>query len=471
MRRWHLKVSETLLIGAIELSTSSAASSREWDRTSFPAFPELVAAARDLAGRSGGLCSWSTFGRSRAGQPLGLLTVGDGSRHAVVLAGVHPNEPVGGLSSLRLAAQLVEDAALRERLGFTWHIAVCVDPDGLGLNEGWFADPGSRPAYEQHCFRPAPDEQVEWAFPLTVGDYSFDRPLPETRAMMRLLDEHRPELVVTLHNSELGGAYFRLSGPMPQLYERFLDICAEAGVEPDRGTPEDPFATMVATAVMLNGHPSELYARMPEGGDFNVEWGTGSSAIHYAERFGAFGLIPEVPLWTNPLVGDQRAGSMTAGAARTRAGTALVERGEVIVDALGKADPHLQDDSPVLRAARSFAPVVGQHGRDLLRAAQVCSDEAMTIGQLVALDNTVHQYSIRYGSLLLRAIDTELGRRPGDDDLRDVLEQLRPHVIAWRQELTRSAPWQPIPIHSLVQVQVDATIAVAHALSARDLLP
>jgi hypothetical protein len=435
-------------------------------RTTFPAFQELVDDAQDLARRSGGLCSWSTFGRSRAGQPLGLLTIGDGPRHAVVLAGVHPNEPVGGLSALRLAAMLVDDAALREGLGLTWHIAVCVDPDGLRLNEGWFLDPGSRSAYEEHCFRPAPDEQVEWAFPLAVGDYSFDRPLTETRAMMRLLDEHRPVLVVTLHNAELGGAYFILSRPMPELYERFLDICTEAGVEPDRGTPEDPFAAMVATAVMLNGHPSEQYARMPEDGDFNLEWGTGSSAIHYAERFGAFGLIPEVPLWTNPLVGDQRIGSMTAGEAHTRAGTTLVERGRVIVDALGKADPHLHDDSPVLRAARSFAPAVGQQGRELLRAAQLGPDEPMTVGQLVALDNKVHQYSIRYGSLLLRAMDAELGRRPGDDDLREVVEQLRPRVMDWRQELTRSAAWQPIPIRSLVQVQVDAIIAVARALRA-----
>src|SRR4051812_38569400 len=121
--------------------------------TTFPTLPELLGSARRLARNSEGLITWREFGESRQGEPLGLLTVGHGENNALVLAGVHPNEPVGGLTVLAMARRL----AMGADFGFTWHLAVCVDPDGLRLNEGWFGAPGSRAAYEQHCFRPAPD--------------------------------------------------------------------------------------------------------------------------------------------------------------------------------------------------------------------------------------------------------------------------------------------------------------------------
>ena len=132
------------------------------------------------------------------------------------------------------------------------------------------------------------------------------------------------------------------------------------------------------------------------------------------------------------------------------------------------AQPHLRVDSAVLRAARSFAPTVIQSGRELTRAAGTDADELLTVGELAALDSKVHLHSIRYGSLLLRAIGADLEQGSGDDlgraALREVAQRLRVDVDSWRGEFATSAPWQPVPIRDLVRVQVESVFAAAHAL-------
>src|SRR5690554_3340766 len=72
-------------------------------------------------------------GTSRLGDPIHALRIGRGERHALVFGLPHPNEPVGGLTALHLARRLAADRDLRERLGFTFTVISCIDPDGLRL--------------------------------------------------------------------------------------------------------------------------------------------------------------------------------------------------------------------------------------------------------------------------------------------------------------------------------------------------
>ena len=85
----------------------------------------------------------------------------------------------------------------------------------------------------------------------------------------------------------------------------------------------------------------------------------------------------------------------------------------------------------------------------------------MSIGQLATLDNKVHQYSIRYGSLLLRALELELADRPDDESIKRVAEGLREKVSSWRTSFGQGTEWRAVPIRQLVAVQVEAVIAAA----------
>jgi 2-polyprenyl-3-methyl-5-hydroxy-6-metoxy-1,4-benzoquinol methylase len=114
------------------------------------------------------------IGTSALGEPLHCLTVDGGEpagdRDAVMFGLPHPNEPIGGLTTLHLARRLAEDPTLRARPAHTWHLVPYIDPDGLRLNEGWLAGPFTREHYARHFC----EEQVEWTFPLDHGAAYFD---------------------------------------------------------------------------------------------------------------------------------------------------------------------------------------------------------------------------------------------------------------------------------------------------------
>src|ERR1044072_9371458 len=101
-----------------------------------PTIDDMAALLRELCHRSPATCRRRLVGASRRGEPLELVSIGDGPQNALVFGGPHANEPAGFLTVRRLASVLCENAA--ERRGFTWHFIACVDPDGARLNEGWY---------------------------------------------------------------------------------------------------------------------------------------------------------------------------------------------------------------------------------------------------------------------------------------------------------------------------------------------
>jgi len=82
-----------------------------------------------------------------------------------------------------------------------------IDPDGARPNEVWFAGTMTPKHYARNFYRPAGHEQVEWTFPNSYKTNYFDRTLPGTKALMRVMDDLKPALVVSLHNAGFGGVY------------------------------------------------------------------------------------------------------------------------------------------------------------------------------------------------------------------------------------------------------------------------
>ncbi len=230
-----------------------------------------------------------TIGTSREGRPLRMLTVGDGGRHALVVGMPHPNEPVGAVAALRLAGILAKNAALRSSLGLTWHIVPCADPDGAALNAAWFRGPYTRETYATGIYRSPFDEQFEWTF------HRADLPdpglpaTPESRAVMTVIDTLRPELLVSLHNGEVGGLYCYATDPSPSLRDGLARTSATTGIPVDHGIPEEP-ATLLAPGVF----------HVPA----NLTGGPMLCSTDYAAQYGTFGVMTEPPLWLDPQADD-----------------------------------------------------------------------------------------------------------------------------------------------------------------------
>lgn len=163
------------------------------DYQAFLTVEEMDESSRRLAQEYPESVTLFEMGRTREDRPLLCLKIGEGERNALMFGCPHPNEPIGAMLLEYLSRRLAEDSALRRTLGYTWYIVKAWDADGLVKNEGWLKGPFNIYHYARNFFRPAGYAQVDWTFPIDYGNLHFHDILPETKAMMELIDAIRPD--------------------------------------------------------------------------------------------------------------------------------------------------------------------------------------------------------------------------------------------------------------------------------------
>ena len=223
--------------------------SRIPDYEAFDTVDELAARGRALAEKYPGIVSRTSLGRSRAGDALWCLRLGDGPENALCFACPHPNEPIGTLTLLTLAEILAGDPALLRETGMTWHLIPCVDPDGTRLNEGWFKGPFTIENYVRGFYRPPGSRQVEWTFPFRFRGMWFEKPIPETRILMGMIGQLRPKLTYSLHNSAFGGAYWYVTKNDAALCAALEGAAHRQNLPLHLGEPESPYISKYSKAV------------------------------------------------------------------------------------------------------------------------------------------------------------------------------------------------------------------------------
>lgn len=235
------------------------------------------------------------LGRSRSGHPISLVSLGEGPRSALVVGAPHPNEPVGCAAIEALISHLLAGPAAWH--GYRWHFVKAIDADGLRLNEGWLKSARAPADYFRDFFRPAFARQPEYSFPLAAGAHTFDAPTPENLCWQRALELTRPQLQVSLHNADVGGAFYLVSRDVPGLAAALAAQPATAGLT--LNTVGEPFEEMPAFAPGVFSFPDT--AVMAAAGGYS---GGDSSARFAAEIYGTFSMICEVPMWDEPRLHD-----------------------------------------------------------------------------------------------------------------------------------------------------------------------
>jgi hypothetical protein len=439
----------------------------------FPTVDELSAQFHALVDRFPDLVRVRRVGTSRLGEPLECFEVGDqGSDLPVnlVVGGVHPNEPIGACTSLHLARELCIDADLRADLGAVWHVVPCIDPDGARLNEGWFKGPFDRGSYSRHFYRPAPAEQVEWSFPFAHKGCYFDAPISETLALMRLIDDLKPRLLVALHNGEMGGVYYYATRELPGLVEALHAVPASMGLPLDLGEPENPAAPVLGDAVFgLPGLASVL--------DFLEELGVdpaghqgGTSSAEWADRHGTFSLVAELPYWSHPDSDDMSTTSRTYREVLTEKADALATGGAELQEILSGAEPHLIErlvgpPTPFLRASRAFVPMFADIAQqERARAATPEADRPATVAEEFSAADFVRMFRLRYGGMLVRALAAPVHGGLAGPELRRLHDRAVARYERWQDDAERLQGTTLLDIARLVGVQYGSTLSTALAL-------
>jgi Zinc carboxypeptidase len=434
------------------------------DYKTFAGVDEVHERLARLAGDHPGVARLRRVGTSRLGEPMLCLTVGDGPRHAIVAAGPHPNEPIGGLTVMHLATRLCEDEGLRAAAGYTWHIVGCLDPDGTRLNEGWFAGPFTKAHYGRHFYRPAGDEQVEWTFPFAYKRAYFDRVLPETLALMRLIDDTRPAFMTTLHNGESGGVFYYLNRPEPELQELLKSLPARYGVPLHAGEAEHPSVQQLEQAVYLAPTMENAYDYIEALGQDPLEHIGGAASDSYIKKHGTLGLTAEIPYWTDAAAGDTSPTERVYRDLLREYAADLRATSELLEGVLTAVTPELVTRSPFVRASRSFIPMVaGMAETHENRAGAPEHDRPATVAEVASCRDTVHSVRLRFGGMLLRALEGELAVGNGTPVIRERARELTATYDEWCAQ-AEAIEDETIPIKHLVSIQYGAILAgAAHA--------
>ncbi|MGW5353878.1 M14 family zinc carboxypeptidase [Streptomyces sp. NPDC004031] len=421
----------------------------------YPTVSGVAAAARLLSARHPDLVRMRLAGESRTGRPLWLLSVGHGRRHALVVAGPHADEQAGGGTALWLAEQAVAD---RERLAdadLTWDLLLCLDPDGTVLNQTGPA--GRRPpaVHFRHTYRPAARDQPEWASTFRApGDE-----LPETHALLALIDELRPFVQCTLHGTDVGGARVQLTGEVPGLAEPFGKYAAELDVPVQTGSYDALFWDCAGPGVN----------QLPDGpGQERLDGSTWSRP----HRHGGLTAAVEVPMWATRRVADpaphpEPTTALHALAARLRKdGTALTGSLDRALPLLGDAAaPDAPDGCAALlrgveQAVGAFAALAADY--DALAAD---TPVPLTVAHLAALDLAARRLPLRAAGMLLRLLDAQPltdpdpAAEPGR--LRARLER---RLDAGARELVMGTDARWIPVYEQVELQARTVLATVDRL-------
>lgn len=406
-------------------------------------------------------------GTSRLGEPLHLLSIGRGAKNAFLFGCPHPNEPIGAMMLHHLTRLLCRDAALREAHDYTWHVIPCVDPDGTRLNEGWFAGPFTPRHYARHFFRPAPDQQVEWTFPVSYKRLFFDRTLPETQALMRVINELRPELMVSLHNAGFGGVYYYISRAAEPLYATFHRLPEWEDLPLNLGEPEAPYMPRLAPAVFRMVSVRESYDYLEANGVDPTVRTSGTSSDDYAGQYGTFTLVVEMPYYDDPRVNDLTVTDVIRRDA-ILAHLDLQEEGvRTLREHFDAVARDLRGRSPFEASVSAFADSIATMITAQRRWAQESPEtrRPATVAEVFSNNEHTQFYRLLQVGMLVRMLEGEVGIGNATPRIRQHLSEARQTFDAWSDQLERALRYRVIPIRKLVAVQLGAVLATADYLA------
>jgi len=425
---------------------------------------ELNANSEKLAKEHPNKAKIFNIGRSRKGEDIKALRIGKGTKTALLFGFPHPNEPIGSMTLDYLALRLVEDTAL-DMLDFTWCIVKCADPDGARLNEGWFKGPFAPLNYALNYYRPPGYQQIEWTFPIKYKTLNWNKPIPETKALMKIMRDEKPRFMYSLHNSGFGGVYFYVSSPCKPLYTKFQNLAKEEQLPLHLGEPETPYMKELSKAIFKMPTSVEAYEFLKKHTKKDpakiINYGTSSD--DYARRVAdSFTLVCEMPYYYDPRIGD----SSKSDVQRREAVLHSIRLAEERYNFVKKKYSGVKRSVKVHKEKKPFTDAIEDSLKrfpDAIAAQKhwAQTDQKLKRKATVAEKFDSHVISLFYNLLSLGMLYRCVKDTKNERTEREVLHQLQ----QWNKKLEKQLSYKVIPIRSLVRVQLGSALVTAEYIS------
>lgn len=423
-----------------------------------------------LAEKYPDLVSVNKVGESTKKHPIYRLKIGTGSKKALIFGCPHPNEPIGAMMIEHLSRIVCENEDIREALDTEFHFIKCVDPDGLNLNKGWLKGPFSYYNYASNFYRPSSTTQVEWTFPFKYKKYCWDTPLSETQAVMKVIDEVKPDVMFSLHNSSFGGVYWYVNKNNPEVVPHLGKAAERVDLPLNMGEPEVPFCQLYADAVYDLPQSGAMYdyyeENIPGVNPEDVMQGGGCSA-DYLDNVNkdAFVIICEMPYFYCP-EGDDT--SLCDDMSRREA----ILAGHKIQDELKEVSKKLiltlqKYADPTSSCMLALNERIADHPEH--RQAQLALMEAnpeeydVPCTKASKFDNLIGTpwYSLlAFGMINTAAKETIAATNDAEVKaiMEEVLKESEAFLTKKCNEIDAQTPCNPIPVKKLVSVQMESAL-------------
>jgi hypothetical protein len=417
---------------------------------------ELNSSSEKLARDHPSTVKMLDLGKSSKGEPIRCLKMGEGKHSALIYGFPNPEEPVGGLAIDYLSRSLAENKSLLREIDYTWYFIKCIDPDGARLNVGFLKGPLTPMNFSKNYYRTSDSLSGEENFPFRYGAIDFNRPLPETKALMKILDETSFDFISGLHNMKWGGVTYQVSEPCSYLYGPFQEMAKGYDVMP-RKMP----GTMLAPGIQLAQYftPVRNYVRAKTAGKSPLEEITGAYTFEYAQLSNphVFMMIPECALWYDVRCWDDRPSDSPFTDVLTYRSQVGTEANKFMLSIFQRAEPLLKHPSPffemirpLIREIRSPTVNVSDPDPDLSKQR---IDRPATIAEKVEIEGRADVYRLFNLGAMIRLLDDQLAQSAtGKSTLESCRAETVSKLEAWGKELDRKYECSHHPIRNLVGV-------------------
>lgn len=427
----------------------------------FMTVQELNQSSKALAQQFPNLVEMKQIGQSALEEPIYCLKIGHGSKCALLYGFPHPNEPVGSLMLDYLSWELARNEELRKILNFTWYIVKVADVDGAKLNEGWFKTPYSFRKYVYNYYRPAGNEQVEWSFPIEYKTLKYDKPSPETRALMAIIESTKPDFIYSLHNAGFGGVYYYVSEDAPLLYPIFEKAAQDRNVPLSLGEPEVPFVKQYHKAVFQMPTTVDSYDFLEKysGKDPAEIIMSGESSLGYARRFNPklFEIVCEVPYYYDDRICDLRKTKVMRRDLVLKNLEFQKKDMDLLRQIYESIKSHIDTHTKFQDALEYFIKSFEKSFEAEKRWAETAEELGRNATVAEKFDSEVasRSYSLFKWGMLYRLIRSQKNFQK-DSTLKRAARQIRELIDSRIEQLEKKTRFNVIPIKKLVQIQLTA---------------
>lgn len=432
------------------------------DYAEFLTVDEMDASSKALAAEYPDVVSISSIGNSRDGNPLYCLKIGNGSKKGMMYGLPHPNEPIGAMMLEYFARAYAESEELRNTMDYTFYIIKCWDVDGTKLNEKWFKGPFTIYNYARNFFRPAGHQQVDWTFPIDYKNLHFHATIPETKAMMDLIDEIQPEFIYSLHNAGFGGAYWYITHPMDPVYDDFRKVPVEQGVPLNLGEPEAPFCTALSPAVYDHLGIEDEYDYLEQYTSTDpgkaIKVGT-CSAAYAKKKYDSYTILTELPYFYDKRIEDLSEGTMLRKEAMAGNLDFSEEKNVIIHKVMAAVTPFVAENNPFKLALEAFTDL-GDFSEATRKMIETNPDFSKPATVAEEFDNLLVAkfYKLLSLGMLVRLCEDALAKPGITADEKTELEGQ--YAIADKEMtelsdyLEKEMDYQVVPVKNLVHIQL-----------------